>query len=127
MYQFLCVNSDSRVRGYSFVHSSGKINKLFFFRFFNILNRFFLITELTQKVVPVLHGRGNNHPHHVIGWLTSRVKAFVLSMGLRRSHGKPLLTPYPVWTVCLRTPRFARAFLNSENSVDLQLSGYVFI
>jgi len=54
-------------------------------------------------VVPVLHGAGNNHPHHVIGWLTSRVKAFVLSMGLRRSHGKPLLTPYPVGlSVCVR-------------------------
>jgi len=39
----------------------------------------------------------------VIGWLTSRVKAFVLSMGLRRSHGKPLLTPYPVGlSVCVR-------------------------
>jgi len=79
-------------------------------------------------VVPVLHGAGNNHPHHVIGWLTSRVKSlcFEHGIGVVRT-AKPLLTPYPVWTVCLRTPRFARAFLNSENSVDLQLSGYVFI
>jgi len=110
------------------VHSSGKINKLFFFRFFKYFKSiFFDHWNSLKKWFQCSTVRGNNHPHHVIGWLTSRVKAFVLSMGLRRSHGKPLLTPYPVWTVCLRTPRFARAFLNSENSVDLQLSGYVFI
>jgi len=110
------------------VHSSGKINKLFFFDFKYFLNRFFWLTDLTQKSVPVSAGRGNNHPPHVIGWITSQVKSFVLAYRFRRSHGKPLLTPHQVAsTVCLRTPRFARAFLNSENSVDLQLSGYVFI